>query len=93
MADWLLYTIVGAAVVLVLLLVVLMLKGKIVIGEIELGWPPTIKLVPKTGASADLGSHNQIRTADAAKVAGVEFESKLPGLSIDARGTSEVSQI
>ncbi|WP_274542403.1 hypothetical protein [Candidatus Oscillochloris fontis] len=41
MADWLLYPLVGAAVVLVLLLVVLMLKGKIVIGEIELGWPPT----------------------------------------------------
>jgi hypothetical protein len=40
MTDWTLYTITGAAALLVILLIIFVVRGKITIGEIEIGWPP-----------------------------------------------------
>ncbi|MBO9334338.1 MAG: hypothetical protein J7455_05960 [Roseiflexus sp.] len=68
MTDWTLYTITGAAALLVILLIIFVVRGKITIGEIEIGWPPTIKLTPKGDDSPPAGSKDEIIAKNEGKI-------------------------
>ncbi len=84
MADWMLYTIIGAALLLVGLLIILIVRGKITIGEIEIGWPPKIKLTPKGDGSPPPGSKDKITARERAKIGNVEIEGAASNFEAEA---------
>ncbi len=86
MPDWMLYTIIGFAVLLLVLLIVLIVSGKLVFGGIEMGWPPKIKLVPKGGGSAVAGSKDEVTAKNKGKVGNVEIEGAAQNTSFKADG-------
>lgn len=85
MADWMLYTILGAATLLVILLVVLIVKGKLVFGEIEIGWPPKITLNPKRDGPA-AGSKDEVVAKNDGKIGAVSIEGAAESFSATADG-------
>ena len=92
MPDWLTYTTIGFAVLFVILMTVLIVKKEIQLGEIVIGWPPSIKFVPKRGR-AEVSLQDKIATKDKAKATDITFESKAPGINISAEGESEISKV
>ena len=86
MADWMLYTIIGAALFLIGLLVILIVRGKITIGEIEIGWPPKIKLSPKGDGSLPPGSRDEIVAKDKGEIGNVKIEGAASSFKAEADG-------
>lgn len=92
MADWMLYTIIGAATLLVGLLIFLIVRGKVVPGEIEIGWPPKIKLVPKDGSSSQNGGKDEIIAENKAQVEDFEFDGAATNFSARANN-AKISKV
>jgi len=84
MADWMLYTIIGAALLLVGLLIILIVRGKITIGEIEIGWPPKIKLTPKGDGSPPPGSKDEIIAKYKGEIGNVKIEGAASSFKAEA---------
>lgn len=85
MADWMLYTILGAAALLVILLAALIIRGKLVLGEIEIGWPPKITLRPK-GGGPSAGSKDEVVAKNDGKIGAVSIEGAAENFSATADG-------
>lgn len=92
MSDWILYAIIGAAVLLVVPLAVLIARKKIVLDSIEIGWPPKITFLPKgDGKVVDGADH--ISAQDKAQIRNIKIESKAPSITIDGKGESEINDV
>lgn len=92
MADWLLYTTIGIAVVFVIFMSVLILRGKIVLGSVEIGWPPKITFVPKGGSGAG-GTADVISAEGKGKIGNVNIEGAAPSFSATAKDEGQVGDI
>ena len=85
MTDWLLYTLIGAAVLLVIFLAVLIVKGKIVLGTIEIGWPPKVTFVPK-GRGPAAGSKDELTAKNKGEIGDVDIDGAASSFSATADG-------
>jgi hypothetical protein len=94
MADWILYTTIGCAALIALLLAVLILRGKIELGDIEIGWPPKITFKSKSGASSSpAGGADVIGAEGKSKIGKVNIEGAAPNFSASAKEESEIGDI
>ncbi len=83
MPDWLTYTIIGFAVLFVMLMAVLIMKKKIVLGSIEIGWPPKITFVPQGGGSGGSGK-DEISARNKGKIGDVDIVGAADNFSATA---------
>jgi hypothetical protein len=94
MADWILYTTIGCAALIALLLAVLILRGKIELGDIEIGWPPKITFKSKSGASSSpAGGADEFSAEDESKMGDINLDGAAQNVSVKAKGKSEIGDI
>ncbi|MBO9367073.1 MAG: hypothetical protein J7466_20235 [Roseiflexus sp.] len=93
MADWMLYTIIGAVTLLVILLIILVVRGKITIGEIEIGWPPKIKLTPKSDGSLPPGSKDEIVAKNEGEIGNVKIKGAAPSFRAEADNKGKIGDV
>lgn len=86
MTDWQTYTIIGVVVVCLIFLIVLILKKKIVLGSIEITFPPKITFVPKGSGGPTKGSLDRYTAKNKGKIGNVTNRGTAENLEVTADG-------
>lgn len=96
MPDWVLYTTIGCAALIVLLLAVLMVRGKIELGDIELGWPPKITFKSKSSGSGSSTTPTGSDTVSAdgeSSMGNVLIDGAAPRVDVAAKNKSTMGDV
>lgn len=93
MPTWLIASLIVAGVAL-LIVIVLLVMGKLKIVDIELGWPPKIKLAPSSASSSVSASERDAFLAERdGRIGNVQVDGAAPSTEAIARDRGQIGDI